>query len=142
MPSSTIQDPAPVISKPGTPPAARPRYRRLIAGTVAVAGLLAFAVPRALHSFHTISTDDAYVNGYVTFVAPRVGGQIARVLVDDNNRVSRGDVLAELDAEPYRVRLALKQAAVNSAQAELAVTEANVRGQLGQTPSLRFKLQH
>ena len=50
----------------------------------------------------TVSTDDAYVNGHVTFVAARVPGQVSRVLVDDNNRVHKGDVLVELDPEPYR----------------------------------------
>ena len=80
---------------------------------------------------HTVSTDDAYVNSYVTFVAPRVIGQVARVLVEDNNRVKKGDVLVELDPEPYRVQVAIKQAAVDAAQAELVVAEANVRSQVG-----------
>jgi membrane fusion protein (multidrug efflux system) len=99
-------------------------------------------IPRVFHAFHTVSTDDAYVNSYVTFVAPRVIGQVARVLVDDNNRVKTGDVLVELDPEPYRVQVAIKQAAVESAQAELVVAQATVRSQIGQTRGLRFKLQH
>jgi len=54
-----------------------------------------------------VSTDDAYVNSYVTFVASRVSGQVERVLVDDNYRVRKGDVLVELDPEPYRVQVAI-----------------------------------
>jgi membrane fusion protein (multidrug efflux system) len=99
-------------------------------------------IPRIFHAWHTVSTDDAYVNSYVTFVAPRVSGQVAHVLVDDNNRVKKGDVLVELDPEPYRVQVAIKQAAVDSARAELVVAEATVRSQIGQTRGLRFKLQH
>ena len=99
-------------------------------------------IPRIFHALHTVSTDDAYVNSYVTFVAPRVSGQVARVLVDDNNRVKKSDVLVELDPEPYRVQVAIKQAAVDSAQAELVVAEATVRSQIAQTRGLRFKLQH
>jgi membrane fusion protein (multidrug efflux system) len=99
-------------------------------------------IPKAFHAWHTVSTDDAYVNSYVTFVAPRVSGQVARVLVDDNNRVKKGDVLVELDPEPYRVQVAIKQAAVDSAQAELVVAQATVRSQIGQARGLRFKLQH
>lgn len=98
-------------------------------------------VPRIFHALHTVSTDDAFVNSYVTFVAPRVSGQVARVLVDDNNRVKKGDVLVELDPEPFRVQVAIKQAAVDSAQADLVVTQASVRSQIGQTRGLRFKLQ-
>ena len=59
-----------------------------------------------------MSTDDAYVNGHVTFVAPRVAGQVARVLVDDNERVKKGDLLVQLDKEPFQVQVALKRAAV------------------------------
>ena len=99
-------------------------------------------IPRIFHALHTVSTDDAYVNSYVTFVAPRVSGQVARVLVDDNNRVKKGDVLVELDPEPFRVQVAIKQAAVDTAQAELVTAQATVRSQIAQARGLRFKLQH
>ncbi len=68
-----------------------------VLGALVLAGVLALGIPWIEQSFNTVSTDDAYVNGHVTFVAPRVGGQISRVLVDDNNRVHKGDLLAELD---------------------------------------------
>jgi membrane fusion protein, multidrug efflux system len=66
------------------------RRRRLVLGTLgaltlAAAGVL--SIPWIRAAFNTVSTDDAYVNGHVTFVAPRVSGQISRVLVDDNYRV-------------------------------------------------------
>jgi membrane fusion protein (multidrug efflux system) len=70
---------------------------------------------------NTVSTDDAYVNGYVTFVAPRVSGQVTRVLLDDDNRVKKGDALVELDPKPYQVEVAIKQAAVDNAKANLVV---------------------
>src|SRR5262245_33754355 len=60
-------------------------WRRLIGGAVVVLGVGAAAywlVPLVLVAMNTVSTDDAYVNGHVTFVAPRVSGQVARVLVD------------------------------------------------------------
>ena len=55
-----------------------------------------FAIPWLYRAVTTVSTDDAYVNGHVTFVAPRVGGQVLRVLVDDNNVVRKGDLIVEL----------------------------------------------
>lgn len=115
------------------------RIALLVLGAVVIIFLI---IPWIFHAFHTVSTDDAYVNSYVTFVAPRVIGQVARVLVDDNNRVKTGDVLVELDPEPYRVQVAIKQAAVDSAQAELVTAQATVRSQIAQTRGLRFKLQH
>jgi membrane fusion protein (multidrug efflux system) len=116
--------------------------RKLIFVGIGAVVILMIALPRVLHRLRTVSTDDAYVNSYVTFVAPRVAGQVARVLVEDNNRVNKGDALVELDSEPYRVQVAIKQAAVDAAQAELLVANANVRSQIGQTRALRFKLQH
>src|SRR5215471_18002587 len=120
------------------------RKHRLHVALVALAAVVIVfvIVPRIFHSLHTVSTDDAYVNSYVTFVAPRVSGQVARVFVDDNNRVKKGDVLVELDPEPFRVQVAIKQAAVDSAQANLTVAQATVRSQIGQTRGLRFKLEH
>jgi membrane fusion protein, multidrug efflux system len=109
---------------------------------VGVILLVLVIIPKIFHSWRTVSTDDAYVNSYVTFVAPRVIGQVTRVLVDDNNRVKKGDVLVELDSEPYRVQVAIKQAAVDNAEAELVVAEADTRSQLGEARGFRFKLQH
>jgi len=115
------------------------RIALLVLGALVVVFVI---IPRIFHAWHTVSTDDAYVNSYVTFVAPRVSGQVARVLVDDNNRVKKGDILVELDPEPYRVQVAIKQAAVDTAEANLIVAQATVRSQIGQTRGLRFKLQH
>ncbi len=117
-------------------------HRRLILISAAALLLLFVIIPWAFRGFHTVSTDDAYVNSYVTFVAPRVSGQVMHVLVDDNNRVKKGDVLVQLDPEPYRVQVAIKQAAVDTARANLVVAEATARSQIGQTRGLRFKLQH
>jgi membrane fusion protein (multidrug efflux system) len=77
---------------------------------------------------NTVSTDDAYVNGHVTMVAPRVSGQVTRVLVDDNYRVKKGALLVQLDKEPYQVQVAIQQAAVRAAQADLVAAQAQVRG--------------
>src|ERR1700722_14354130 len=69
--------------------------RRLLLGIAAaliLAVILVFGIPRVRLALTTVSTDDAFVNGHVTFVAPRVRGQVARVLVDDNNRVHKGDL--------------------------------------------------
>jgi membrane fusion protein, multidrug efflux system len=125
-------------------PAGRRRRWPMVLGILVAALLLFVGIPQLIHSLNTVSTDDAYVNGYVngyvTFVAPRVSGQVARVLVDNNNRVKKGDVLVELDPKPYQVQVAIKQAAVDNAQANLVQAQANVRGLIGQARSNRFKL--
>jgi membrane fusion protein (multidrug efflux system) len=122
-----------------------PPKRKILAGVIGVAVLavlLVFGIPWVKAMLSTVSTDDAYVNGHVTFVAPRVGGQISRVLVDDNNRVRKGDLLAALDKEPYRVAVAEKQAAVDTAQADLQAATAASRAVEAQAMSQRWNLQH
>ena len=88
--------------------------RKLLIGTLGVlvaAVALWFGIPWIRFTLSTESTDDAFVNGHVTFVAPSVAGQVSRVLVDDNNRVNKGDLLVELDREPYQVVVAVQKAA-------------------------------
>jgi membrane fusion protein, multidrug efflux system len=127
-------------AKPAARPVRKRRWLGLVLGLVVTVAALFIGIPRVLRALNSVSTDDAYVNGYVTFVAPRVSGQVARVLVEDNNRVKKGDVLVELDSEPYRVQVAIKQAAVDSAQADLVVAQATVRGTVAKVRSQRFKL--
>ncbi|HSQ55071.1 MAG TPA: HlyD family secretion protein [Gemmata sp.] len=118
------------------------RYRKQIVIGIAVLALGAvFAIPAADTALNTISTDDAYVNGHVTFVAPRVPGQVLRVLVDDNVRVKAGDVLVELDPEPYQVQVNIKRAALAAAEADLRAADAAVRGTFAQLRGQRWKLQ-
>jgi membrane fusion protein, multidrug efflux system len=112
-----------VQTAPVAPANHRPRWKRRLAigalAAVVLAAIWKFGIPWIELTLNTVSTDDAYVNGHVTFVAARVSGQITRVFVDDNNRVRKGDVLAQLDREPYEVAAAEKRAAVDTAKADL-----------------------
>ncbi|KWF32348.1 hemolysin D [Burkholderia diffusa] len=74
------------------------------------------------------STDDAYVGGDVTVLAPKVSGFVDRILVTDNQRVKAGDVLVRLDARDYDAKLAQASAEVDSARA--AVVELEAKQQL------------
>ena len=101
-----------------------------------------FGIPTIRLALNTVSTDDAYVNGHMTFVAPRVRGQVARVLVDDNNRVHKGDILVELDKEPYQDAVAVSKAAVDTATANLVVSVATARSIEADARSQFWKLQN
>jgi len=131
--------PAPQESRKAT------RKRRLLAGVLGVAALallLVFGIPWVKEMLNTVSTDDAYVSGHVTFVAPRVRGQVARVLVDDNNRVHKGDILVELDTEPYQDAVAVAKAVVDTAKANLLVAISATRGIEAEARSRFFGLQN
>jgi membrane fusion protein (multidrug efflux system) len=111
-------------------------------GLLILAGALWFGIPWVQTTLNTVSTDDAYVNDHVTFVAARVKGQVSRVLVDDNNRVRKGDLLVQLDKEPFQIAVAIKKAAVDTATADLQVTKSKVRGIEAEAMSRRRALQH
>jgi membrane fusion protein (multidrug efflux system) len=137
---------APNLKAPQTVPQSGKtgRRKRLVVGGLGVAVLvvlLVVGIPWVEAMLSTVSTDDAYVNGHVTFVAPRVAGQVSSVLVDDNNRVHKGELLAELDKEPYRIAASEKQAAVDTAQADLQAAIASVRAIEAQARSRRWDLQ-
>ena len=111
-------------------------------GVLILAGALWFGIPWVQTTLNTVSTDDAYVNGHVTFVAARVRGQVARVLVDDNYRVRKGELLVELDKEPFQIAVAIKKAAVDTATADLQVAKSKVRGIEAEAMSRRRALEH
>ena len=67
---------------------------------------------------------------------------MSRVLVDDNYRVKKGDLLVQLDKEPYQVQVEIKKAAVVAAETDLVAAQAQVRGQVAQARANRFKLEH
>src|SRR5262245_5162881 len=124
------------------PPARGRRKWYLAAAALALVAVGFWLAPSIRTALTTISTDDAYVNGHVTFLAPRVAGQVTQVLVDDNYRVKKGDVLVRLDREPYQVQVAIKRAAVVAAKADLVAANAKVRGQVATARANRFLLAH
>ncbi|WP_325949087.1 HlyD family secretion protein [Pseudomonas putida] len=99
----------------------------LLAAAVALCVLYAgyrITSPSALQT-----TDDAYVRADSVMVAPRVSGQIAKVLVEDNQEVKAGQLLAELDDQDFVAARAAAAANLLSAQAEVLNLTASVARQ-------------
>jgi membrane fusion protein (multidrug efflux system) len=87
--------------------------------TAAVAVLLYFALAY-LNLFLTHeSTDDAFIEGHVVSVAPRIAGQVLAVQVLDNQFVHSNDLLVEIDPADYAIAVAQKEAASLSQDANL-----------------------
>jgi membrane fusion protein (multidrug efflux system) len=122
---------------------------------VALVALIVFAgvgISKFTYDWWTVgrfieSTDDAYIGGDVTVIAPKVSGFIAQLVVTDNQQVRAGDLLIKLDDRDYRAALAkadaavaiqqdtltnldamrhLQDAVVAQAQAEIAATDAEI----------------
>lgn len=70
------------------------------------------------------STDNAYVQGEVTSLAPKVGGYIVDVRVEDNQEVAAGDVLFSIDDADYRAHLQQASATVDAARARIESIDA------------------
>jgi membrane fusion protein (multidrug efflux system) len=103
--------------------------RMALAGAVLLVGLGAV---RYGYDWWTVgrfieSTDDAYVGGDITVIAPKVAGFIATVAITDNQAVHQGDLLLTLDDRDYRATLAKAEGSVAAAQAALANLDANRR---------------
>ena len=111
------------------------RRRSVSTGRLALLGAAALVTAGAAvagHHWWTVgrfieSTDDAYVGGEVTVIAPKVSGLIAKVLVTDNQAVHAGDLLVTLDDRDYRAALARAEASVAVQQATLANLDATTR---------------
>ncbi|MGD1088373.1 MAG: HlyD family secretion protein [Verrucomicrobiota bacterium] len=108
-----------ILEKEIIPPPPRNKRRRLkfLAGVAVLIVLVAII----FYYFHFVapyeSTDDAFVDGYVTIISPRVPGQVTRLLVTDNQEVKEGDVLVKIDPRDY-------QASLSQARADLAVAHS------------------
>jgi membrane fusion protein (multidrug efflux system) len=73
------------------------------------------------------STDDAYIGGDVTVIAPKVAGFVGELKVADNEQVHAGDLLIKLDDRDYRAALARAEATVAIQQATLTNFDATSR---------------
>jgi membrane fusion protein (multidrug efflux system) len=71
-----------------------------------------------IHIF--VSTEDAYVSGYIGVIAPRVPGRVAQVLVDNNDFVDAGQTLVALEPQDFEVAVAQAEAALNRLRQDLA----------------------
>lgn len=74
----------------------------------------------------TQTTDDAYVQADFTFVAPQVSGTVDQVLIKDNQRVQKADLIATIDNRDFVVALDSAKAQANSAKASVASLQAKL----------------
>ena len=100
-----------------------------------VAALAVVSLGYYLYARGRVSTDDAFVDGRVHPITPRVSGYVNAVPVEDNQLVAPGDVLVVLDPTDYEVTLAQAKADLAAAESQLAAQELGVPLQLSQTDS-------
>ena len=105
--------------KPVTPPVKKRRGPVFwLVVLVLGAGALGWTAHFIHHALTFEETDDAYVNGHVHQIAPRVAGAVTAVLVDENRAVKAGQVLARIDPLEYEIALHRSQAMAAQSRAE------------------------
>ena len=93
----------------------------LVLGILVVVGLCVF-IPYYLYSRNYQSTDDAFIEGHVVQIDPKVAAYVSRIHFDDNTQVKQGDLLIELD--PRDLDVAVQRAHTQLAQAQAGVLQA------------------
>lgn len=106
----------------------RPEYmkKRVIVPSITAIIFLLFGIYITIHSIFYQSTDDAFIEGHIVSIAPRVEGPVLKLLIDDNQLVKKGDLLLEIDPKDYEVKLAQTKAKLEEAQASLKVMENEI----------------
>ena len=126
-PTSSASTAAPSAGTlPPTPKTIKPSLRSvLIMVVVALAGILLVLRAWNLWPFNSsvVTTDNAYVRGAVTVLAPQVNGYVTQVLVKDYEQVKAGQPLVGIDSRSYEASVAQAQAQLANAQAQLANSE-------------------
>jgi membrane fusion protein (multidrug efflux system) len=103
------------------------RYRRFLLLVVlpilAVIGGLVFY----LNGGRYVTTDDAYVGAQKVLITPDISGKIDKVVVKEGQRVNDGDVLFEIDPEPFQLAVAQAKATLDQAKTTYDNLVANVK---------------
>lgn len=79
-----------------------------------------------LHARNYEKTDDAFVDGHVVQVSPKVAALVTAVHFDDNQQITKGDLLVELDPRDFQVSLEKAQTQLAQAKGQLEQRKAEL----------------
>ncbi|GLQ52360.1 HlyD family secretion protein [Dyella flava] len=79
---------------------------------------------------HEVMTDDAFVQAAKVSINARVPGQVVQIAVRDNQKVRAGQLLFQVDPEPYRIAVEQDEAKLNSARLQVEALKATYHSQL------------
>jgi membrane fusion protein (multidrug efflux system) len=96
-----------------------PHHRNGVLIAVGVICAILFANYAIFRFFHE-TTDNAYVTSHIHYIAPQVTGVVRKVAVENNARVRAGDLLVQIDPEPFDAQLADAIAKNERAQGDYA----------------------
>lgn len=115
--------------------------RKLALGAVAIA-LLGVAVSWGLALRGTERTDDAFVEGHLVFLSPRVGGHVIEVAVDENQHVDAGQLLVRLDPADFEARAARARADLDIARNQIVQMHAAADAAAAEVAAAEIRRRH
>lgn len=93
--------------------------KRVIVPVIVAGVLLILGIMLSINSMFYKSTDDAFVEGSMVTIAPRVSGPVIKLHVRDNKEVKKGELMLEIDPADYEVKLKQTEAKLLEAKASL-----------------------
>jgi membrane fusion protein, multidrug efflux system len=108
----------------------RPFFKRplvIVAAAVVLLVGIIFGIRYYLHAISHESTDDAFIDGHIIQISPKVSGNVIKLHITDNQQVNEGDLLVEIDPRDFETRLAQARASLLAAQARNASSQINVK---------------
>src|SRR5271154_6781533 len=113
VPESKQAKPGSATTAPKVPITRRPGfYVFLLALMIAATGAWVYH----LRARNFESTDDAFIDGHIVQISPRISDLVSAVHVDDNVFVHKGETLVELDPQDFRISLDHARAAEEAAR--------------------------
>lgn len=94
-----------------------------------VLGIIAacFAAYYIVDSMNYQTTDDAYIESHMVQIAPKVAGQVVEVLIEDNQKIKEGQLVAIIDDSDYRVKYEQAEANYEKSLLNQNVAKANLK---------------
>jgi len=126
VPAAPAPAPAAAPAAASAAPPQQPNRRVLVIAAVIALAALAIGGRMWYRSHYYVETDNAYVAGHVHPVSSRIAGVVTKVLIDDNQLVKQGDVIAELDPFDQGVKVEQIQAQIASAQQQVIQADAQI----------------
>ncbi|MCL1075439.1 efflux RND transporter periplasmic adaptor subunit [Shewanella dokdonensis] len=123
--------------QPAAPSSAKPSKRKTyLLGLLLVAaatGIGAYVYHQEYGRFYE-DTDDAYVQGNLISIAPKIAGTVTQVFADEGDYVEKGQTLVKLDPSDARI-------ALDSAEASLANVVRQTRGLYNDVDNYQAQVQ-